>query len=396
MKGPDGRPVGGYDKRYATRSNPMGRYDMIQREHQVNHLALVPAARGGGDLRVRMDEADYSVGMLEECAEPTLVVLTTSVDGHQHTLDPACSSGFTSRAMSEGADQSHCHEFVRTVDGKITIAENTGHTHDVDNTTLGLRQDAADDAAAGAKPAPQDPRRTNAAGFRRDSVSPAGGHVMDPAEQIRALQAQLADSEKIANERQVALVAAVARADGAEAIIKTITEERDGLAEQLKAGHQAMETAAIKEHATRADAAEAEVKELKDSVADQVRERCTVLVAAKMVLGDAFRLDEAERSTNREVQALVIKHLSPKDDVSKNVSDAFIASRFDSLIDSHKRTARSYERAGQTITADTQFRTDSAVTERQPSREERQDKWRNQWKQPLPSSQAARTGRKEA
>jgi hypothetical protein len=67
-----------------------------------------------------------------------LAVLTSLVDGHQHTVDlddPADEwrdSLSTSYQTSEGADQSHMHAWTFDPDtGAITIAADSGHTHDV-------------------------------------------------------------------------------------------------------------------------------------------------------------------------------------------------------------------------------------------------------------------------
>lgn len=67
-------------------------------------------------------------------------VLTSAVDGHQHQInldDPA--SEWTSNQLttsyntSEGADQGHCHAWIYDREtGKITIAEDSGHSHSVD------------------------------------------------------------------------------------------------------------------------------------------------------------------------------------------------------------------------------------------------------------------------
>ena len=67
-----------------------------------------------------------------------LAVLTSLVDGHQHTvdLDDPCDewrdSLSTSYQTSEGAEQSHCHAWTYDPDtGAITIAADSGHTHKV-------------------------------------------------------------------------------------------------------------------------------------------------------------------------------------------------------------------------------------------------------------------------
>ncbi len=48
----------GHDSRYATPDNPTGRYDATQTKIRVNHLAIVDNARGGSQMRLRMDDAE--------------------------------------------------------------------------------------------------------------------------------------------------------------------------------------------------------------------------------------------------------------------------------------------------------------------------------------------------
>lgn len=67
-----------------------------------------------------------------------IAVLTSIVDGHQHTIDledPACSysdSLSTSYQTSEGATEGHSHAWVYDgTTGVITIALDSGHTHEV-------------------------------------------------------------------------------------------------------------------------------------------------------------------------------------------------------------------------------------------------------------------------
>lgn len=66
-------------------------------------------------------------------------VLTSTVDGHAHTidLDDPCDEWrdqlSTSYQTSEGATQSHCHAWTFDPDtGEITIADDSGHTHTTD------------------------------------------------------------------------------------------------------------------------------------------------------------------------------------------------------------------------------------------------------------------------
>lgn len=48
----------GYAPEHATPDNPLGRYDVVQRDIRVNHLAIVDQARGGSAMRLRMDDAE--------------------------------------------------------------------------------------------------------------------------------------------------------------------------------------------------------------------------------------------------------------------------------------------------------------------------------------------------
>lgn len=118
----------GHDLRYATAKNPTGRYDAIQRNIRVNHLAICEHARGGSTIRLRADAAERVDGEGK---------LTTAVAGHQHLINlcdydgQSRSSGSTSDAMSEGADVCHDHPWTRGTDGKITIGQAAGHTHAV-------------------------------------------------------------------------------------------------------------------------------------------------------------------------------------------------------------------------------------------------------------------------
>lgn len=48
----------GFAPEYADAENPTGRYDAVQRDIRVNHLAIVDRARGGSAMRLRMDAAE--------------------------------------------------------------------------------------------------------------------------------------------------------------------------------------------------------------------------------------------------------------------------------------------------------------------------------------------------
>lgn len=343
----------GADKRYATKSNPNGEWHVVQRNIQPNHQALVTHARGGGDLRVRMDGVDDVA--IERRSDGYGAKLTNAVDGHQHLFDPSDGgfgrgdgqSGTTSWAVSEGAENGHSHAWIRNADGSISIAAAEGHTH----TLL--------DAAVFAAPIPPAPLP------REDA--------MTLEEQVRALKAQLVDAEKKLGDQAIVLSTAQTRADSADAKLKTSEERIVELEQKLAAGASAIETEAVAAQATRADAAEKELAELKKNRETDIRNAAEVRVKAITVMGPEFRVDGM---TERAIQSTVIKKFAPKEDTGDAVSNAYIAQRFDSLVDAHGKNARSLTRISDAVKNGPvlqQTRNDSLET-----REGRADAWRNQ------------------
>ncbi len=141
-----------------------GRYDAIQRNIVVNHLAIaVRHPRAGEVAKFRMDEMGAEGKTAGACFAVAhaddLTLMTTAVEGHQHVLclDAGDSSGSTSMATAEGQEVDHRHSWIRNADGSITIGEDSGHTHaiaaaaiDIDAVPNGVipRVDAVLDAAA--------------------------------------------------------------------------------------------------------------------------------------------------------------------------------------------------------------------------------------------------------
>lgn len=297
-----------------------GRYDAIQRDIEINHLAVaVSVPRAGDAARIRLDD----MGM--ECAVE-LVVLTSSEQGHQHTLDPADTAGCTSHATAKGAEDSHRHEWVRTADGSIVIAENAGHTHTVDNSTIGVRTDQQID-------------RSDATGDRQVTR----GNTMDKDEQIRLLNQQLSEAKE--------------RAIKSESELKVRTDERDALSGQLAVAKQKQEetqtrldsglavaeTEKVKEMQTRLDEKDAEITTLKSSIPALVKKRGSLVSKARAIMGDDYRADSID---DRAIQEACIRRLDPKADLSKQ-SDAHVEARFDALYEGRVATATSLKRASQ-------------------------------------------------
>jgi hypothetical protein len=94
---------------------------------QVKAEKLLAAQHDKASKRVRKD------------GESATVVLTSPVDGHQHSIDlddPADSWSdqlSTSYQTADGATQGHSHAWVYDdTTGKVTIAQDSGHTHEVE------------------------------------------------------------------------------------------------------------------------------------------------------------------------------------------------------------------------------------------------------------------------
>lgn len=415
-----------------------GRYDLVQRNIRPNHLALVKRARGGSDLGVRMDGESVGVERRDDWMEvsvdaaPVAVALTTVVEGHQHSLCVSDGGGSTSWATAEGAECPHAHEWIRGVDGKIKIAENAGHSHDVDNTTISVRNDAELDAGARDKLSDDDfadpdnrklpindkahviaamgghgfsdvkgwasaavKKRAfdrivaaakkfdiDSSGFEKEygAARADGGHMpdpddkMEPAEQIGLLKVRLDAVEKQSRERTDALDGANKRADAAEAALKTSNERVGQLETKIKAGASALETQAIKTERERADAAANALDVLKESMPTLVRERCDSIMKATAIFGDEYR---ADGKTDREIRVDVIKKLRPKEDVSASVSDATIRSRCDSLVEDRMRTARSLASIEETVTTQRRSERADAADERQLTPDEKRRRFSN-------------------
>ncbi len=233
------------------------------------------------------------------------------------------------------------------------------------------------------------PRAGNAARIRMDGVAheidpqrssteSAPMAQIEPDELNRSLKLQLDEQTKLATERKDALDAAVTEADTAKATVVTLTAENSELRTQIAAGATVLETEAIVREKTRADEAEAKVSRFDETFRAAVAARAKLERRAGVVLG-SVRMDDL---SDREIQATAIKRLDSQADVSAAVSDAFMAGRFESLIDSHARNARSQQHASEVLSAHTEQRADDLQAKR--------TKFRSQGLEPLPNDIRAR------
>jgi hypothetical protein len=356
-----------------------GPYHVIQRKIRGNHQAVaIPLGRAGEIARVRMDDiATYeqlaASSLMAPVEEQSFIVLTSTTDGHQHTLDPSDPSGCTSGAISEGADGTHRHEWVRAADGSITIGANAGHTHTVDSSTLGVRADRMDQVGGG--------RRSVGvtAAVKPEPVRTTLGGIMDPEkllESVRTLEAGLkkAESEKAAETARAD--SAIVERDAERGKVTQLEKEAESLRVQIAAGRTAVETEAVTREKARADAAEEKVSRFDETVHNMVRARCKVMHEAALVLGTEFRMDDL---SDRAIRAAVVQRLDSTADVSASVPDGVIVGMYDQLLKRRLARAREDARVADIIgTSNNQIRTDAAT-----DKAAKRDAYRNQAKRPL-------------
>ncbi len=360
-----------------------GRYDAIQRQIRVNHVALVELARGGSAIRLRMDDAEL-VTPDHEMRADGFGRLTSVIDGHQHVidLDPSCgpfggpvsmNSGSTTWAVSEGASSGHTHDWLRNPDGSITIAVTEGHTHTIldenhlASASSGVRADGQIDR----------PAHVREPGLMA-TTNPSAGSAPPPdaAEQIRLLTVRADEADRAVTEQRTRADSAERAADGARAELTTIKERMKVLEAQIAAGASAVETAAVIEQRRRADEAERELVRVRAQQPELIRRRSGLIARAAAVLGPTFRADDLDE---REIVVAAVRHLRPKEDTSDKVRTDFLVSRLDALIEDRTNYSASLGRASEALTV----RNDGGASSRsQPAQpQQKAAAWNDQWKQ---------------
>ncbi len=312
-----------------------GRYDAVQSNITINHLALVGHARGGSNIRLRMDEAMRT---------DDLAKMTSAVDGHQHLVNPcsydgtATMSGETSYAVADGANNGHTHPWICGADGVITIGESAGHAHTI-----------LDDAA----------------------MSAARGD-----EQIDRFHGQN-ESQLMKTDQQ--------RADEAEGTIVILNKRITELEGLVASGAAAAESDALKQAKTRTDEAESNVRKLETAFKDAVKGRAKLEREAISQMGTAFRTDDL---SDRQIHEAVVKRLDHSADV-KSVNDDVLRGQYTALLSRSAANASSQERVGEIIGRGTETRRVDEKSER----DKRSDDYRNQWKKTLNGRDSATEGR---
>lgn len=416
-----------------------GRYDGVQRNLVINHLALCESGRAGPTARVRMDAKGKRVGERPESwttgwrrdagmmvngmgvegsmqsYEPpgdagTFVtggtgaeraLLTTESDGHQHLIDDDMVDdgvGCTSWATSEGADNSHNHNYIRNADGSYTISMNEGHGHDV----VVPSSDASSNGGTTTDSLNTHPRgktrmqtRNNATGQGTGagsgqsgaSSSAAGRQPPRPARQQPRSDEERALLEVAGTE----LAAARLRADTAEKKLTTETARADAaegayeatLAKLEKAEGNLRDDALIAEKDAEIERLVRQVDDLRDDldaalaparVDALVRERARIERAAGPILG----LDKMDGITDRDLMVAVVERL--QGEPCKDKSQDYVKARFDVAIQSHARGARALDSLRELVPLERTPRGDRQPVAQKSARDRYLDGQQNGWK----------------
>lgn len=350
-----------------------GRYDGRQTKIRGNHIALVTHARAGELARVRMDgapvlRADYAV------MATSGAVLTSIVDGHQHSFDPQTirdGIGSTSWSTSNGSPQGHSHDVVRNADGTFTVGMNDGHTH----TLLGLTTEV-EGTKTDAKNAP--PMKPPVARAKEIVMPPIKNQLtLDAATAELAKETLRADALVIElATTKASLTEAVARADAAEGALSVAREKLEesnvGRIDQARLDVEIAKvadlTAKLAAEKSRADAALDPITRSRE-----VQERARVERAVHSVIGEDFKCDGL---SNRELQIEVIKKLGKAPEATE--SDASIRARFDERVSNFDASEAAVARVRQAAAgaqSEQQRRADTAEDVRKRTEEERRNGW---------------------
>lgn len=354
-----------------------GRYDAIQRNIRVNHVAIVPVGRAGREARLRLDEGE----MISLDLEGALTYLLARTDDNlnaaaRHAL-PASSFAVPNSEDLPINDPEH----IRAAMARF------GQEHFPD---LAAKRTAYHRILAGAKS-----HGIDSTGFQKewsgrlDSDNTITARTnMDPKE-IEALKKALATEKQRADTLAGQLAAEKARADQAEGSVNALTAERD----KLRAGRiDEAEVNGLKAAVTdlQGKLAAAEQRRIDETdpkiVNKRVRERFEVVRAA-LEVDPAMRIDEM---TDREIRCATIVKITG-DQIPTTRSDDYVAGVFEKLVESRRSWSSQLPKPGTTVVIH-HNRADegaAAAADGKPKKKSFAD----MGNEPLPNSREARTAR---
>lgn len=325
-----------------------GRYDAIQRDLEINHLAIVDFPRAGDSARLRMDSMDLG-------RDDALMVqgtqLTRSEEGHQHSVSTLSysgdikTSGSTSYALADGADAEHTHEWVMNDDGTITISENAGHTHDLEDMSMSDTSATKTDGRHPPKRSSQmpNPAKTEQKKDEGKKPTPAGGKKPS-AEDINIAEAAVEElgKEKLrADEAEKALAAMTSRAHLAEGKVLGLQTKLD----EAEADRTDSEVIAAKDLAIEDLTAERDDLQTKlDAASDPkritaiVKDRVALEKSASKLLGEE-RLDALD---DKDLMLAALEKCGRRDLADKDVN--FVRGVFEHVVEGHEKNVKAIDK----------------------------------------------------
>lgn len=442
----------GYDKRYAYPGNEAGKYDVIQRKIRVNHLAIVPRARGGASIRLRMDAAeqiedfrhDASLSPAErkdlsttDYAVPESSALPIKdADQIQATMNRFGGYAFKTESQKKAAygrilRRAHslrvdsarfAGQWGARLDGggkMTTIVDGHQHLIDIDSCygpkMSGCTTWSVSDNEKSEHGHSHDWIR-NADGSIAIGMSEGHTHaILDDAAMATLTPGPRYDSNFDLHGRR-----SESRLMDDKELIRSLREQVTALEAKLV---PATEKAAKGE--ARADAAEAtvltlrgEITELRSQIAGAADAMETEAIRREVARADALEKELRVREDSisglveervalerkaavvlqdvsfrgmpaRQIWATVVKRLDSAADIGPSISDAYLEGRFDSLLDMHARNARSHRQLSDVITETSRTREDKETK----TLEEQRREFRNRGNAPLPNSREAQNTR---
>lgn len=360
-----------------------GAYDGRQTNIRGNHIAMVPNARAGELARARMDAKAFAIIAANDPQQRiasnnyrfdsvdrsdyavqvrTGSVLTSVVDGHQHSLDLDASWMETSYSVSSGAPTGHSHAWVREPDGSITIAVNEGHTHTLDGVSVEVS-----DRAISVPP------------IQRNKPRATENEMKTLEEQLKDANNSLLVAQKRVGELENEKAAEVKRADAAEGALE-VTREKLVDAEKYRADGETLKDAEAKILVLTAELATE--KQLRADAEDPdrrfraVEERTKVVSVARVVLGDKYTCDNI---SDHNIRVAVVSKLGKAPD--KDESEDKVKARFDERVSQFMASEAAVRAArenaiGETITRKREHREDTADEARRKMEERNRNGWR--------------------
>lgn len=314
----------GADKQYAYPGNPEGRYDAIQTNIDVNHVALVDAARGGDSCSMRMDEA----------SEPIAITTAYRIDG-VITANIAVPAANDIEAIAIAA-----------------AAEVAAKTHDINST--GFQNGYGGNTA-------EAPKRTMTMADTRND------------EAFRSLEAQLVT----ANENLKTITAErdehKTRADSLGGELAEVKKQIPVLQSELASARVATETVEIKKQRERADSAESTVLQLNTNRAAEIRKRVKLERRCAPVLEAGYKMDGLDDDA---LSRVVLKRLDSAADISAAVSADEIRGRLSARLDMFEANARGLAQVSETL----------STSQHEDAKSKAEQKPKEAWRKPLPNA----------